>query len=124
LVKFTQRRRRLAEAEVAAPPDEVGGQLLDDLREAFASGPARQFPHPASESSMRLWRDAPPRLLPVREAKAQELALGRSVDRARRLVDPELGGLDRNLSMLAHHAFAGPLTANIDVAVVGITNEV
>ncbi len=34
LVKLTQHRRGLAEAEVAAPPDQVDGQLLDDLREA------------------------------------------------------------------------------------------
>src|SRR5438045_1824057 len=38
LVEFTQHRRGLAEAEVAAPSGEIDGQPLDDLREAVASG--------------------------------------------------------------------------------------
>src|SRR6266851_1986131 len=50
LVKLTQHRRGLAEAEVAAPSAEVDGQLLDDLREAFASGTARQLPHSGGAS--------------------------------------------------------------------------
>src|SRR6266700_1050592 len=41
LVKIAQHRRGLAEAEVAAPSDEIGGRLFDDLREAFASSTAR-----------------------------------------------------------------------------------
>src|ERR1700704_6221708 len=53
LVKVAQHRRGLAEAEVAAPSDQVDGQLLDDLREAPASGAARQFPYPTSEPGQR-----------------------------------------------------------------------
>ena len=45
LVKLTQHRGGLAEAEVAAPPDQVDGQLLDDLREAAAT----RAPRPAPE---------------------------------------------------------------------------
>ena len=44
LIKPTQHRRRLAEAEVAAPPGEVDGQLLDDLRKAASARAPRQFP--------------------------------------------------------------------------------
>src|ERR1700716_1489099 len=90
LVKVAQHRRGLAEAEVAAPSDQVDGQLLDDLREAPASGAARQFPYPTSEPGQRLRCDAPPRLCPTREAEAQELALARWGDRPLRLVAPEL----------------------------------
>src|SRR5258705_1170506 len=78
LVKVAQHRRGLAEAEVAAPSDQVDGQLLDDLREAPASGAARQFPYPTSEPGQRLRCDAPPS------------ALARSGDRTLHLVDPEL----------------------------------
>jgi len=52
----------------------VDGQLLNDLREAFASGPARQFPYPLRNEPATA-ADAPPRLLPIREAKARNLRL-------------------------------------------------
>src|ERR1700751_2708010 len=59
LVKLAQHRRGLAEAEVAAPPDEVDGQLLDDLREASPAPAPRQFPNSRLEAGDRLRRDAP-----------------------------------------------------------------
>ena len=61
LVKRAQHRRGLAEAEVAAPADEVDGQLLDDLREAAPARAPRQFPDPCLEAGERLRRNAPPR---------------------------------------------------------------
>ena len=79
LVKFAQHRRGLADAEVAAPSDEIGGRFFDDLREAFASSTARQLPDSAPEPGQRLRCDAPPRLFPVREAEARNLrVLGRA----------------------------------------------
>src|SRR4030081_3820743 len=63
LVKRAQHRRSLAEAEVAAPPDKVDGQLLDDLREATSACAPRQFPDPCLEAGYRLRRDAPSRLV-------------------------------------------------------------
>src|ERR1700680_2172981 len=62
LVKLTQHRRGLTEAEVTAPPDEVDGQLLDDLREVAAAHAPRQLPNSCLEAGDRLRRDAPPRL--------------------------------------------------------------
>src|ERR1700726_1429153 len=73
-VKFTQYRRGLAEAEVAAPPDQVDRQLLDDLREALPARAPRQLPDFCFEAGDRLRRDAPPWLFPAGEAEAQELA--------------------------------------------------
>src|SRR5258707_6977921 len=87
LVKFTQHRRRLAEAEVAAPPDEVDGQLLDDLREAASARAPRQFPNSRLEAGERLRRNAPSRRYSAGEAEAQELANARFGDRALGLVD-------------------------------------
>src|SRR3981189_172640 len=75
LVKVAQHRRGLAEAEVAAPSDQVDGQLLDDLREAPASGAARQFPYPTSQPVEPSVFPPLPRVHPTREAEAQELAL-------------------------------------------------
>src|ERR1700692_3143320 len=62
LVKLTQHRRGLTEAEVTAPPDEVDGQLLDDLREVAAAPAPRQLPNSCLAAGDRLRRDAPPRL--------------------------------------------------------------
>src|ERR1700676_5643246 len=63
LVKLTQHRRGLTEAEVAAPPDEVDGQLLDDLREVAAAHAPRQLPNSCLEAgrapAARLARAAP-----------------------------------------------------------------
>ena len=47
LVEFTQHRRSLAEAEVAAPSKEIARQLSNDLREAHASCTTRHFQRPS-----------------------------------------------------------------------------
>src|SRR5438046_2082517 len=44
LVELAQYRRGLAEAEVAAPSDEIAGQLLDDLLGGRPARAPRQFP--------------------------------------------------------------------------------
>src|SRR6266516_5446410 len=101
LVKFAQHRRGLADAEVAAPSDEIGGRFFDDLREAFASSTARQLPDSAPEPGQRLRCDAPPRLFPVREAEARNLrVLGRATALLA-LLTFSLRRLLRNLSTLA-----------------------
>src|SRR5215208_2653156 len=73
-VKCAQYRRGLAEAKVAAPSNEVDGQLLDDPRKARPARASRQFPDPRFEAGNRLRRDAPSRLSSARVAEAQELA--------------------------------------------------
>src|SRR5208337_787495 len=111
--------RGLAEAEVAAPPDEVWRQLLDNLRQTESPCAAGLLPDPRLECVERLWRDAP--LAPIiRDTKPQELALLRSRHRALRLVDlqPELYGQEP--AHRGHDPFTGALAANIDVAVVRV----
>ena len=68
-------------------------------------------------------RDAPSRLLSAREAEAQELADARLGDRALRFVDPQLEALGQELFDAVHHSLAGPPTAHIDVAVIGVAYE-
>src|SRR3974377_2183606 len=70
-IKFAQHRRGLTEAEVAAPTDQVDGQLPDDMREAFPARAPRQSPNRGFKPSEGLRRNAPSRLSPGGEAKAQ-----------------------------------------------------
>src|SRR5665213_427145 len=123
LVKPAQHRRGLAEAEVAAPPDQVDGQLLDDLREAAAAHAPRQFPNSCLEAGDRLRRYAPSRFASAGEAEAQELADARLGDRALGLVDLQPEALFEEPFDAGHHPFARTLTAHIDVAVVGVAYE-
>ena len=74
LVEAAQRRRGFAEAEVAAPSDQVARQLLGRLREARASRPPRQRPHAFLETDHSLRRDPALWRRPAREAEAEELA--------------------------------------------------
>src|SRR2546423_13409406 len=96
-VKCAQHGRSLAEAEVAAPSDQVGGQLLDDLREASSARAPRQLPELGFEASYRLRRDTPTRLPFAGEAEAQELANTRFGGRALGFVDLELEALGQEL---------------------------
>src|SRR5690242_6830042 len=50
LIQAAQHRRRLAEAEVAAPADQRGRELLDNLRQCAPACPPRQLPHPHLEA--------------------------------------------------------------------------
>src|ERR1700722_8327929 len=124
LVKCTQHRGSLAEAKVTAPSDEIAREFLGDLRRALPARAPRQFPDLRLEASDGLRRDAAPGLLLACKAEAQELADVRFGDRALRLVDLELETFGEELLDAGHHPLACPLTANIDVAIVGITNKV
>src|SRR5215207_31315 len=123
LVEVAQHRWRLAEAEVAVPSNKIDGQFLGDLRQARPARAPRQFLNPALEAGDGLRRDAPAQLSPACEAEAQELADARLGDRALRLVDLELETLGKERLDARHHPFASPLTAYIDVAVVGVAHE-
>src|SRR3981189_489215 len=61
---------------------------------------------------------------PFVKAKTQEFALARSGDRALRLVDLQLEALGQEPFDARHHSLAAPLTANLDVAIIGIDHEV
>ena len=62
-------------------------------------------------------------MIRVREAEAQELALARLADRALCCVDLQLEALRKEPLDACHHSFARQLTADVDIAVVGIARE-
>ena len=64
----------VTEAEVAAPPNEVGRESFDELRQAHAERPASQLPDAHLEPGERLRRNLPLATV-VRDAETQELAL-------------------------------------------------
>src|SRR4029077_15298661 len=114
--------RGLAEAEVAAPSDEVWREVLDQLRQADPPCPACQVPDLRLEFVEGFWRDAP--LAPViRDAEPQELALLRLRNGAFRLVDrqPQLFGQEP--AHRSHDPFPGAAAANIDIAVIRVAAE-
>src|ERR1700730_8281711 len=123
LIKFTQHRRGLADAEVAAPPDEVDGQLLDDLREAPSARAPRQLPNSRLEAGDHLRRNAPSRQRLACKAEAQELADVRLCNRALCLDDLQPEALRKEPFDSGHHPLARTLTAHVDVAVVGVAHE-
>src|SRR5262245_3295262 len=106
LVKCAQHRRSLAEAEVAAPSNEIDGQLFDDLRQARPARAPRQFPNPRFEASECLRRNPSPRFSPTCEAEAQELADARLGNRALGLVDLEPEPFGQEPFDAFHHPFA------------------
>src|ERR1019366_3376240 len=60
LVKCAQHRGGFAEAEVAAPSDEIARQFLGGLREALPARAPRQFPDLGLETGDGLRRDPAP----------------------------------------------------------------
>src|SRR4051794_6403662 len=112
----------LAEAEVAAPPDQVWRQLFDHPRQTDPPGPAGDVPDPRLECGEGFWRDAP--LAPViRDAEPQELALLRTRHRAFRLIDLQPQLASQEPAHRGHHPFPGAPAANIDVAVIRVPAE-
>ena len=61
-VQIPQHDRRLAEAEVASPADQVSRQGRDQLRQTDPKRPTRQFPDPLLELLQGLRGDLPGRL--------------------------------------------------------------
>src|ERR1700731_922839 len=109
----------LAEAEVAAPSDEVWRQVFDQLLYADPPCSAGHVPNLRLEFVESFWRDAP--LAPVvRDAEPQELALLRSRHRAFRLVDLQPQLLGQKPAHRGHHPVTGAAAANIDIAVVRV----
>src|SRR5262249_60700427 len=77
-----QHRGRLAEAEIAAPAAQIGGQLFYCRLDANALGPSRDLSDSLLESVQRFWRDNALDVWTSREAEPEELPLLRSCHRA------------------------------------------
>src|SRR5262249_60030620 len=87
-IEIGQHPRRLTEAKVAPPADQVASQRLDQLGQAHPACPTRQFPDSCLELLDRFRRDLPLATI-VRDTEAEELPLLWSSHGAFRLVDLE-----------------------------------
>jgi len=108
LIKFAQHRRGLAEAEVAAPSDQIDGQLLDNLREASTTRAPRELPNLC----------VPPVKLKPRNLRTLGLATALFA-----LLILSFEAFFKELLDTRQHSFACLLTAHIDVTVIGITHK-
>ena len=120
--RLVSTHRGLAEAEVAAPSDQVWAQPFDDLWQGLT-------PRPTGHSRIRILNlsrafGAMRRSLPsFAMLKPRNFRSSGARHRALRLVDLQLELVGQEPADRGHHPLAGAATANIDVAVVGITAE-
>src|SRR4051812_29572988 len=115
-VEVVQHDRRLAEAEVASPADQVSRQGRDQLRHTDTERPTRQFPDPLLELLQGLRGNLPGGLGVVRDRESQELSLPTSSHRALRFVDLELKSGRQEATDACHDALPRPAAAHVDVA--------
>ena len=115
--------RGLTEAEVTAPPSQVGRQLLHHLRETDPATPPRQLPDPLPKPLHGLGRDAPLQPAAAREAESQKLPLLRPPHRALGLVDRELETAGNEVWHRLHHPVPRPRTADVDVHIVCMAHK-
>src|SRR5258706_13951418 len=96
---------------------------MDHSDEAYAPCPPRKFPDSLLESRHRFRRQAPLRLLVIREAESQEFPFPWSSHRTLLPVHSKLK-LRREESLhTAHHSFAGPPTGAVNVAAIPLSGE-
>src|SRR5215207_8751905 len=114
---------RFAEAEIAAPAPHIRGQLFHCRLDADALGPSRDLPDSPLEPFQRFRRDPALDLRTSREAEPEELPFLRSCHRTLCLVYLELELLCDEARDALHHPLTRAFAANVDVAVVRITNE-
>ena len=70
-----------------------------------------------------LRRDPPPNVRAIGEAESEKLPLLRLRHRTLRLIDRERERVRDESRDALHHPVTCPLAANVDVAVVGVSNE-
>src|SRR5246127_791842 len=96
---------------------------MDHLGETCPPCPTRKFPNSFLESHHRFRRDAPLRLLVIREAESQEFPFPWSCHRTLLAVHLQLELRREESRHAAHHAFAGSPTADVYVAIIRISCE-
>src|SRR5437899_12364257 len=93
---------------------------MDHPDEAYPSCPPRKFPDAFLEPCHRFRRQAPLRLLVIREAEPQEFPFPWSSHRTLLAVHPKLKLRREESRHASHHSFAGSPTADVNVAVIRI----
>src|ERR1019366_4651825 len=112
-----------AEAEIATPAPQIGGQLRYGRLDADALCPSRDLPNSCFKPVYGLGRNDALDLRAGTKAEPEELSLPWSRHRALRLIHLELEPLRAESCDTLHHPLTRPLAANVDVAVVRVTNE-
>src|SRR6266436_382416 len=96
---------------------------MDHPGETYPPGPQRKFPDSLLEPCHRFRRQAPLRLLVIREAESQEFPFPWSSHRTLLAVHSQLELRREESRHAAHHSVAGSSTADVNVAVVRISCE-
>src|ERR1700676_838575 len=96
---------------------------MDHLGESYPSCPTRKFPVSLLEPCHRFRRQAPLRLLVIREAEPQEFPFPWSSHRTLLAVHTQLELRREESRHAAHHSFASSPTADVNVAVIRISGE-
>src|SRR6202048_3110525 len=96
---------------------------MDHLGGTYPPCPTRKFPNSPFESHDRFRRQAPLRLLVIREAESQEFSFPWSRHRTLLTVHSQLELRREESRHAAHHSFAGSPTADVNVAVIRISGE-
>ena len=123
LVKTSENRGRLAEAEVRPPSEQIRGQLPHHLAKAHAPYPSCQHPDSLPEPNHRRGGQPPLRPGAARKAKAQKRPYPSRRHRALRRVDLELEPRGDEARKACHHAMSRTSTVDIHVTVVRIAHE-
>jgi hypothetical protein len=106
--------------EISDPSAEIFGQVMDHSDKAYAPRPACEFPNSLLEPCHRFRREAPLRLLVIREAEPKEFPFPWSSHRTLRAVHSQLELRREESRHASHHSFTGSPTADVDVAVIRI----
>src|SRR6266478_3030220 len=96
---------------------------MDHPGETCPPCPPRKFPDSLLEPCHRFRREAPLRLLVIREAESQEFPFPWSSHRTLLAVHSQLELRREKSRHAAHHAFTGSPTADVDVAIIRISGE-
>src|SRR5580658_11037793 len=96
---------------------------MDHLGETYPPCPMRKFPNSLLEPCHRFRRQAPLRLLVIREAEPQELPFPWSSYRTLLAVYSQLELRREESRHASHHSFAGSPTADVNVAVIRISRK-
>src|SRR6267378_4408241 len=96
---------------------------MDHLGETYPPCPPRKFPDALFEPRHRFRRQAPLRLLVIREAESQEFPFPWSSHRTLLAVHSQLELRREESRHAAHHSFTSLPTADVNVAVLRISGE-
>src|ERR1700756_993603 len=96
---------------------------MDHSGKAYAPCPPCNLPNSLLEPCRRFRRQAPLRLLVIREAESQEFSLPWSSHCTLLAVHSKLELRREQPRYTAHDPFAGPPTADVNVAVIRISGE-